>query len=78
MKLLPLVLVHSPLVDTIFNTSLTNLVMLPVDAGFFRGMDPISPIRSTLVLHLTFRFNLSMKIDELALDIAYFIPLLIY
>ena len=35
-------------------------------------------IRSTLVLHLAFRFKLLMKINELALDIAYLIPLLVY
>ena len=47
------------------------------DIGF-GGLDPIPPIRSTLALHLTFRFELSMKIDKLALEIAYLIPLLIY
>ena len=52
--------------------------MVLVDAGFFRGLDPILLIRSTLVLHLTSRFELSMKIDELALGIAHLIPLLIY
>ena len=73
-----LALVHSTVVDVIFDTSSTILVMVPVDAGFFGGLDPISSIRSTLVLHLAFRFKLSMKIDELDLEIAYLIHLLIY
>ena len=34
-------------------------------------------IKSTLVLHLAFSFKLLMKIDELDLDITYFIPLFI-
>ena len=48
------------------------------DAEFLGGLDPISSIRSTLALHLTFRFTLSMNIDELALEIAYLTHLLIY
>ena len=32
-----LALVHSTVVDTIFDTSSTILVMVPVDAGFFGG-----------------------------------------
>ena len=52
-----LALVHSTLVDTIFDTSLTILVMVPVDAGFSWGLAPISLIRSTLVLHLTLGSN---------------------
>ena len=77
-KIFLLALVHSTVVDTIFDTSLTILVMVPVDARFFGGLDPISSIRSTLALHLTFRFELLMNIDELALEIAYLIHLLIY
>ena len=48
-----LVLVHSTVHDAIFDTFLTILVMVPVDAGFSGGLDPISLIRSTIVLHLT-------------------------
>ena len=55
--LLALVLVHSTVVDTIFVTSSTILVMVPVDAGFSGGLDPISLIRSTLALHLTLGSN---------------------
>ena len=77
-KFFLLALVHSTEVDTIFDTSLTIPVMIPVDAGYFGGLDPISSIRSTHVLHLTFRFELSMNVDELVLEIAYLIPLLIY
>ena len=73
-----LALVHSIVVDTIFDTSLTILVMVPVDAGFFGELYPISFIRPTLALHLTFRFEWSMNIDELALEIACLIHLLIY
>ena len=76
--LLALVLVHSTVVDTIFDTSSTILVTAPVDAGFFGGVRSHFSIRSTFVLNLTFRLELLMKIDELALDIAYLIPLLIY
>ena len=47
------------------------------DAGFFGGVRSHFSVRSTLVLHLTFRSKLLMKIDELALDIAYLIHLLI-
>ena len=52
-----LALVHSTVFDTIFDTSLTILVMVPVDAGFSGGLDPISLIRSTLVLHLALDSN---------------------
>ena len=38
--LLALVLVHSTMADAIFDTSLTILVMVPVDAGFFEGLAP--------------------------------------
>ena len=76
--LLALVLVHSTVVDTIFDTYLTMLVMVQDDAGFLGGLDPISSIRSTLALHLTFRFKLLMNIDKLALEIIYLILLLIY
>ena len=55
--LLALVLVHSTVVDTIFDTSLTILVMVPVDVGFPGGLDLILLIRSTLVLHLTLGLN---------------------
>ena len=48
------------------------------DAGFFGQLDSISSIRSTLALHLAFRFELLMNIDELAFEIAYLIHLLIY
>ena len=43
----------------------------------FGGVRSHFSIRSTLALHLAFRFKLLMKIDELALDIAYLIPLLV-
>ena len=33
--------VHFTVVDTIFDTSLTILVMVPVHAGFSGGLDPI-------------------------------------
>ena len=46
--------------------------------GFLGGLDPISSIRSTLALHLTFRLKLLMNVDELALEIVYLIHLLIY
>ena len=55
--LLALVLVHSTVVDTIFDTFSTILVMVPVDAGFSGGLDPISLVRSTLALHLTLGSN---------------------
>ena len=71
-----LALVHSTVVDTISDASSRILVMVPVDAGFLGGLDPISSIRLTLVLHLAFRFELSMNIDELALSVAYLIYLL--
>ena len=51
--------------------------MVPVDAGFFGGFEPISSIRSTLALHLAFRFQLLMNIHELALGVAYLTYLLI-
>ena len=70
-KKFSLALVHSTVVDTIIDTSLTILVMVPVNARLFGGLDPIISIRSTLALHLTFRFELPMSIDELALEIAY-------
>ena len=35
-----LVLVHSTVVDTIFDAFLTILVMVPVDAGFLGGLSP--------------------------------------
>ena len=63
-----LALVHSTVVDM---TQSTILVIVPVDAGFFGVYKPISSIRSTFVLHLTFRFGLLMDIDKLALGIAY-------
>ena len=66
------------MVDTIFDASLTILVMVSVDAEFFGGFEPISSITSTLVWHLTFRFKLSMNIDELALGVAYLKYLLTY
>ena len=78
MQKILLAIVHSTVVDTIFDASLTILVMVPVDAGFFGGLDPISSSRSTLALHLAFRFELSMNIDELALGVAYLTYLLIY
>ena len=71
-------LVHSTVLDTIFDTSSTILVMVPIDAGFFRVLDPILSIRQTLALHLVFRFKLWDDIDKLALGIAYLIHLLIY
>ena len=46
--------------------------------GFFGGLDPISSIRSTLALHLAFRFKLSTNIDKLAFEIVYLMHLLIY
>ena len=55
--LLALVLVHSTVVDTIFDISLTILVMVPVDTGFSRGLAPILHIRSTLALHLALVSN---------------------
>ena len=73
-----LALVHSTVVDTIFYASSTILVMVPVDAGFLGRFEPISSIRSTLALHLTFRFKLLMNIDELVLGVAYLTYLLIY
>ena len=39
--LLALILVHSTVVGTIFDTSWIILVMVPVDAGFSGGLDPI-------------------------------------
>ena len=36
-----LVLVHFTVVDIFFDTSLTILVMVPVDAGFSWGLAPI-------------------------------------
>ena len=39
--LLALVLVHSTVVDIISNISLTILVMVPVEVGFCKGLDPI-------------------------------------
>ena len=55
--LLALVLVHSTVVDIIFDTSSTILVMVLVDAGFSWGLSPMSFIRSTLALHLTLGLN---------------------
>ena len=55
--LLSLALVHSTVVDTIFDTSLTILVMVPVDAGFSWGLDHMLLIRSTLALHLALGSN---------------------
>ena len=43
--LLALVFVHSTVVDIIFDTFLTILVMVPVDAGFPLGLTPILHIR---------------------------------
>ena len=56
-KIFLLALVHSTVVDTIFDTSLTILVMVPVDAGFSLGLTPILLIRSTLALHLALGLN---------------------
>ena len=52
-----LALVHSTVVNIIFDTSSTILVMVPVDAGFSWGLAPILLIRSTLALHLTLGSN---------------------
>ena len=51
-KIFLLALVHYTVVDTIFDISLTILVIVPVDAGFSSGLAPILHIRSTLALHL--------------------------
>ena len=72
-----LALICSIAVDTVFDDSLAILVMVTVDAGFLWGYEPISSIRSTLALHLTFRFRLSMNIDKLALGVACLTYLLI-
>ena len=56
-NLLALVLVHSTVVDTIFDISSTILVMVPVDAGYSGGLAPILLVRSTLALHLTLGSN---------------------
>ena len=72
-----LALVHSTVVDTI-------LMLLQQSWSWYQlmqglgGFDPISSSRSTLALHLTFRLELPMNIDELALEIAYLIHLLVY
>ena len=67
--LLALVLVHSTEVDTIFDTSSTILVMVPVDAGFWGDWIPFTYwANPSTAPHI--RFELSMKIDELALGIA--------
>ena len=50
--LLALVLVHSTVLDTNFNTFSTILVMVPVNAGFSGRLDPILLVRSTLALQL--------------------------
>ena len=55
--LFALVLVNSTVVDIIFDISLTILVMVPVEAGFSGGLDPISLVRSTLALLLTSGLN---------------------
>ena len=39
-KIFLLALVYSTVVDTIFGASLTILVMVPVEAGFFGGLIP--------------------------------------
>ena len=54
-----LALAGSIAIDTAFDTSSTILVMVPVEAGFLGGYEPIYSIQSTLALHLTFRFRLS-------------------
>ena len=55
--LLALVLVLSTVVDIIFDTFLTVLVIVPIDAGFSCRLAPILLIRSTLALHLTLGLN---------------------
>ena len=56
-KLLAFVLVHSTVVNTIFDTSSAILVLVPVDGGFPGWLDPISLISSTLALYLTLGSN---------------------
>ena len=55
--LLPLVLVHSIVVGIILDISSTILVMVPVEAVIFGGLDPISLIRSTLAPFLALGLN---------------------
>ena len=71
--LLALVLVLSTVVYTIFDTSLTILVMVPVDAGFSGGAGSHFAYQVNPGAAPYIRFELSMKIDELALGIAYLI-----
>ena len=54
-----LALVCSIVIDTSSDAFSTILVMVPVDAGFSGGCEPICSVRSTLVMHLAFRFGLS-------------------
>ena len=55
--LLVLVLVHSTVVGIISDISLTILVMVPVEAVFSEGLNPILLIRSTLVSLLALGSN---------------------
>ena len=54
-----LALVCSILIDTAFDASSTILLMVPVDAGFLGGYEPVYSVWSNLALHLAFRFGLS-------------------
>ena len=72
--LLPLI--HSIAVDTILDAFSTILVMVPVDAEFSGGYEPISLLGQPCAAP-TFRFGLSINIDKLALGVAYLTYLLI-
>ena len=48
---------HFIVVGVIFGISVTILVMVPVEAVFSGGLDPISLVRSTLVLLLALGSN---------------------
>ena len=56
-----LALVHSIVAGIIFGISLTILVMAPVEALFYGGLDPISLVRSTLALLLVLGSNCQRK-----------------
>ena len=75
--LLALVLVHSTVVDTIFDTSSTILVMVPVDAGFSGVWIPFT-YRANPSTAPHIKVELLMKLDTLTLCLAYLILLLIH
>ena len=73
-NLLALVLVHSTIVVSIsFGVSSTILVMVPVEAILFGGLDPITLFMSTLALFLALGSNCQRRYILKILVILYLI-----